>query len=147
VGRFNGQERSTVVVSANELKLRLEPDDMRLAGPYPLTVFTDGVGESGPAEFRVLAPGEKPVPALRAAAVTPDGVLYLFGSDFDPGAQVHLNGIAQTPLSVSGTAITLLAGPDHWSGVATVTNPGPGGGASSPLVYVNFRLLLPVVGR
>jgi DNA-binding beta-propeller fold protein YncE len=147
VGRFNGQERSTVVISANELKLRLEPDDMRLAGTYPLTAFTDGVGESAEAEFRVLAPGEKPVPALRAAAASPEGVLYLFGSDFDAGAQALLNGAAKTPLAVTSTTITLLLEPHEWSGVATLTNPGPGGGTSSPLVYVNFRRLLPVIGR
>jgi len=136
-----------VVVHEGLLKMLLSPDDLNAAGDYAITVFTDGAGESTLAGFRVRPPGEKPIPVLSVAAVDGGRQLYLFGSDFDPGTQVHLNGSPRSANVVHSGLITLQLSPADQGGVVIVTNPGPGGGTSNALAFIARVSWLPIMRR
>jgi len=148
VGRWNGQARPTVVIDPNELVMFVTTEDLHTAGTFDLTVLTPGGGESAPLDFRVLAPGEKPVPVLESYAISQGGtILYANGSDFDAGAQIVINGAPRATTYVNVAQVRTVLLPDDTGGVLEVVNPGPGGGASNALVFVLRRILLPLLMR
>jgi hypothetical protein len=92
-----------------------------------------------------VIPPPNPLPALTnldpptALAAPSAFTLTINGSDFVPGATVLWNGVSRPTTYVSPTRLTAsINGPDVVApGTATVavSNPGPGGGNSSPFTY------------
>ena len=137
------------MLDANELLLLLTDADLSHAANAQVSVLTPGAGESTALAFRVRLPGEKPVPVLDSVQLSfyPGAVLNLNGSDFDPTAQVTINGVARATTFVNSNTLTVaLTATDH-AGVVQVTNPGPGGGASGTQNFLFSRLWLPMVSR
>jgi 6-phosphogluconolactonase (cycloisomerase 2 family) len=149
VGRWNGQPRSTVVIGPNELVMFVTTEDLHTGGTFAITVLTQGGGESEPLDFRVLLPGEKPVPVLENYFFGPgvNATLYANGSDFDPGAQIYINGEARATTYVNPAQVRTVLSAADTSGVVEVINPGPGGGPSQALLFVLRRVFLPILMR
>ena len=149
VGRWNGQARDTVVVNGNELLLLATAADLNVPGNVLITVFTAGAGESELVVFRVRRPGEKPVPVIAAYAVLGGSpvTLYVSGSDFDAGAQISVNGVAQVTTFINDSLLSMPLAWGNQGGLITVTNPGPGGGGSNALPFVVKRQFLPILMR
>ena len=149
VGRWNGESRDTVVLDENELLMLLTDADLDQATNAKVSVLTPGAGESTALSFRVRLPAEKPVPVLDSVQVNfyTGAKLNVNGSDFDPAAQVTINGIARATTFVNSNTLTIALTVADISGVVKVTNPGPGGGTSGPKNFQIRRLWLPIIRR
>ncbi len=139
--RVNGTARTTMFVSASELKANLDAADVLNAGTLKFTVFTaePGGGLSPETNFTV----NNPMPTLTSlspVSATAGGAnltLTLTGTNFIGSSQVKFNGIDRATTFVSATNLTIavtaadlaLAG----SATITVVNPAPGGGTSNTL--------------
>lgn len=143
--RFNGAARPTSVQGAGALSATLTSTDLATAGSFPVTVVspTPGGGTSNALSFTVVRPN--PVP--RVSTLSPCGMvaggggftLTLDGQDFAPGASVTFNGTAvnvstqsATRMAVTVPASLVATAPSTGALSVVVTNPTPGGGASSP---------------
>src|SRR5208337_309437 len=115
------------------------------AGSYTVVVTNPGPGggASSAVNFAVNNPAPtltslSPASALAGAAAQ---TLTLTGTNFVSSSTVTYNGVAHTPTLVSSTQLTIsLSAADQataGSYTVVVTNPGPGGGASSA---VNFAV-------
>ena len=144
VVRWNGADRATTYVTANELQAAITAADIAVAGTATVTVFNPGPGggTSGDQTFTIDPVAvNNPVPVL--GSLNPDTVpegssafsITINGSDFVPGSMVQWNGsdrattyVSPTELQASIAAVDVAA-----AGTATVTvfNPGPGGGTSA----------------
>jgi len=146
VGRWNGTERSTVIMSASQLKMLVTSDDLRTSGNALVSVLTPNVGESEPIAFKVRLSSEKPVPVLTSVALV-GTTLYVNGSDFDAGAQMRINGVARAATFVNSTQLVLSVTTAETGGALTVTNPTPGGGTSNELAFLARFVMLPLIRR
>lgn len=140
--RFAGTDRSTALVSANQLIATILAEDIALAGSYPITVINPGPagGISLTSNFVV----NNPVPTISlispAFFVPPpycgNGfTLTVNGTNFVGGSIIRLNGIdlstnllSSTQLTAQITEADIQTGGFHFS--ITVQNPAPGGGIS-----------------
>lgn len=129
---------------AGALSATLTSTDLATAGSFPVTVVspTPGGGTSNALSFTVVRPN--PVP--RVSTLSPCGMvagggftLTLDGQDFAPGASVTFNGTAvnvstqsATRMAVTVPASLVATAPSTGALSVVVTNPAPGGGASSP---------------
>ena len=136
---YNGTAHTAAYVSATEMTLSLASADVAAAGQFPVVVTnpSPGGGASSATNFEV----DNPAPTV--ANISPANLLLnsasqtltITGTNFVSTSTVSYNGTAHPATYVSGTQVTLsLAAAD----VATagefpvvVTNPSPGGGASS----------------
>jgi DNA-binding beta-propeller fold protein YncE len=146
VGRWNGQVRPSVVIDAHTLLMELTQADLAVAGNGLVTVLTPGAGASAPVAFRVRLPNEKPIPVVTGATLK-GRTLYVRGSDFDPAAQISLNGVPQPTTFVNRYEVTTKVTTTNSGVVVKVINPGPGGGASNAVVVAVHLLFLPAVRR
>ncbi len=145
VVRWNGTDRATTFVSANELTATITTADVATAGTAAVTVFNPapGGGTSNPQTFTINAPGN-PLPATTgiapqlATAGDPGLNLTVTGTDFLANSVVRWNGADRATTFVSGTELTaaITAADLATAGAASVTvfNPAPGGGTSNPQV-------------
>ena len=152
VARWNGQPRESAVLSAEEMLVLLTVDDLAVPGPGKLTILTPGApgaGESSPATFIVLRPGENPVPTADSFALDLEGgvvKLIVSGSDFVTGTQVLLNGV---PHGTPAAGITDVLSADlsmadfNAGGAVQMVNPGPSGGTSNALVLEVLKQFVP----
>ncbi len=142
---YNGTPHTPSYVSATQLTIPLTTGDQAAAGTYPVVVTnpTLGGGASSPVNFTVNNPAPtvsslSPSSANAAAAAQ---TLTINGTNFVSTSTVTYNGVAHTPTFVSATQLTipLTTGDQATAGSypVVVTNPAPGGGASSP---VNFTV-------
>ena len=141
--RWNGANRTTAFVSANQLTGAITATDIANAGTASVTVFTGapGGGTSNAQTF-TIAVGGNPVPVVggtspsTAVAGSAGFTLMVNGSSFVNGAIVRWNGANRATTFVSSTQVTatILAADVANAGTATVTvlNPAPAGVSSTP---------------
>jgi hypothetical protein len=131
------------LVSSTQLTISLSATDQATAGSYAVVVTNPapGGGTSSPVNFAVGNPQPtltslSPVSAVVGAAAQ---TLTLTGTNFLASSTVTYNGVGHTATLVSSTQLTIsLSATDQataGSYAVVVTNPAPGGGASSPLTF------------
>jgi hypothetical protein len=140
---YNGVAHTPTLVSSTQLTISLSAADQATAGSYAVVVTNPapGGGASSPLTFAV----GNPAPTLTSLSPTSAVVgaasqtLTLTGTNFLASSTVTYNGVAHTPTLVSSTQLTIsLSAADQataGSYAVVVTNPAPGGGASSPLTF------------
>ena len=162
--QWNGANRATTFISANEVRAAIGAADLLLPGTAVITVINPapGGGASNAVSFTVAAPGQNPAPTLtslepaaaaaRGAASQPL-LVTVHGQNFVLGAQARWQGfnrpttfISETELEMTLTAVD-LAFPG--TGVVTVLNPAPGGGESNPATFTlyAYQVYLPYTIR
>ncbi len=141
--QWNGADRPSTFVSANQLTAAIPATDLVDAGLIPVTVSSEAqyAGISAPATFTV----NNPIPAIVSLnpSSRPVGtrafVLTVNGSNFGRVAVVRWNGNSRTTAYLSASQLTaqIDAKDIATEGVAEVTvfNPAPGGGGSAPAVF------------
>jgi hypothetical protein len=141
VVRWNGANRTTTFVTANQVTAQILATDLQSAGTPTVTVFnpTPGGGSSAGSTFTV---GNQ-VPVL--TSLNPDSIvaggaaftLTVTGSNYINGSKVRLNGSDRVTTFVSATQLTaqITAADIASAGTAAITvfNPAPGGGPSAAL--------------
>lgn len=147
----NGQSRPATVLSPTSLSFVLSAADIAAPGALSVAVSTPSPGGGTTAAATIIL--TNPVPGLNSispASVTvgtAPALLTLAGSNFEPGAQVFVNGNARALTIVSASQITaqLVAGDQASAGslVVSVRNPTPGGGSSNA---VQLPVVNPVPG-
>ena len=147
---YNGVGHTATFVSSMQLTISLSATDQATAGSYAVVVTNPapGGGASSPLNFAVGNPQPSlsslsPASAVVSAAAQ---TLTLNGTNFLASSTVTYNGVGHTATFVSSTQLTIsLSATDQataGSYAVVVTNPAPGGGASSPL---NFTVASPIV--
>ncbi len=145
VGRWNGQDRATTFVSANQIRAQITANDLLTAGAFPVTVWNPapGGGLSNAVNFTL----NNPVPSI--SSLSPDArtagstafELTVNGSGFVNNSIVRWNGQSRTTTFVSAAQIKaqITAADIQTVGSfpVTVFNGSPGGGTSAP---VNFTV-------
>jgi len=141
VVRFNGQDRATTFVSANELTAVILASDVRVAGAYPVVVFTSAPGGGTSAAMTFTSGGG----AAAITSMTPQSVgagsmaftLTVNGSNFVSGSVVTFNGQNRPTTFVSTQRLTaaIPATDVQSSGTRSVTVVNPGAGASAPATF------------
>jgi hypothetical protein len=142
--KFNGNAKTTTVVSPTQLTAPITAADIATGGTFPVTVTNaaPGGGVSAPVNFTV----NNPVPTLTSIAPT-SGVLNqsvnltLTGTGFVAGSIVNFGANADSGGVVSngGNTLTItipaaqlsVAGPVN----VTVKNPAPGGGTTAAQTF------------
>jgi len=146
---YNGTGHPATFVSATRLTIQLTVADQVLAGTYAAVVTNPapGGGASSPANFVVnnLVPTISSLAPTSATVGAAAQTLTINGTNFLSTSTVTYNGAAHTATFVNATQLTIqLSAADQataGSYVVVVTNPAPGGGASSS---VNFTVNNPV---
>ena len=147
---YNGVGHAATFVSSTQLTISLSATDQATTGSYAVVVTNPGPGggASSPLNFAVNNPAPtlsslSPASAVVGAA---SQTLTLNGTNFLASSTVTYNGVGHAATFVSSTQLTIsLSATDQattGSYAVVVTNPGPGGGASSPL---NFTVGGPIV--
>lgn len=143
VVRFNGSDRTTMFVSATELKATITAADIANVGTASITVFnpTPGGGTTSPQTLTI----NNPVPTLTSLSQTSilkdsaGFTLTVNGTNFLNSSKVKWNGIDRTTTFVNATQLnaTIPASDLTAAGTANVTvvNPAPGGGTSNAAVF------------
>jgi hypothetical protein len=146
VVQWNGVDRTTTFVSANQLTAAIPAADIATAGTSQVTVFNPapGGGTSNAQTFTISAVNN-PVPtttSLTPAFSTAGGVgftLTVHGTGFINGSVVQWNGSDRTTTFVSTIQLTaaISAADIASAGTAQVTvfNPAPGGGTSNAQTF------------
>ena len=145
--RWDGEDRSTSFISSGELQLEISAVDVQPVGQVQVTVFNPqpGGGPSSPLVF-TIDPVPNPVPVLSSLdpvfAIAGSGAftLHLPGSSFFEGSQVRWDGADRPTTLISPTQLQAEISAADISQVGqaevTVFNPQPGGGSSSPLIFM-----------
>jgi hypothetical protein len=143
--RWNGVDRSTTYVGANQLTTAIAASDIQAAGSVPVTVFNPapGGGTSGAINFTITAPN--PVPTLTslspssAVAGGAGFTLTVTGTNFINGSVIRWNGVDRSTTYVGANQLTtaISAGDIAVAGLARVRvfNAGPGGGISNVKIF------------
>jgi hypothetical protein len=141
---FNGASRTSTFINAGQLTISLSASDQATAGAYPVVVTNPapGGGASSAVSFAV----NNPVPAISslspASAIVGAGAqtLTINGSNFLSTSTVTYNGVVRTATFVNSGQLTisLNTGDQATAGLyaVVVSNPTPGGGASSATNFV-----------
>lgn len=144
--RWNGSPLSTTYVSDTELEATVDASYLNAPGSASVTVATPNAGSSAAAAFTI----GNPVPTI--ISMTPDYEIAgaptlsfsVIGTDFAPGCEVVWD-YSYTSLPTTYVSSTQLDAVIDASllRVSTaypvyVINPGPGGGVSSPGVFVVY---------
>jgi hypothetical protein len=140
---YNGVAHTATYVSSAQLKITLSANDLATSGTYPVVVTNPapGGGASTPMNFTV----GNPVPTITsispsvATAGAASQTLTVTGTKFLSTSTVTFNAVAHTTTYVSSTQLKIsLSVSDLAIGgtyAVVVTNPVPGGGASSALNF------------
>lgn len=140
--RWNGGDRTTTFVSANEVRAAISAGDIAAAGSATVTVFNPapGGGLSGALTFQITT-ASNPIPTTSGlmpssvVAGSPGLTLTVVGTNFVGASIVRWNGSNRTTTYVSSTELraTIASVDLTSSGTRTVTvfNPSPGGGTSN----------------
>ncbi len=136
---YHGVSHTATFVSASQLTIALTTNDQATAGAYAVVVAnpSPGGGDSNSVSFTVnnLAPRISSLSPTSAAAGAAGQTLTLNGTNFLSTSTVTYNAAAHPATFVSATQLTiaLTAGDQATAGAfpVVVTNPTPGGGASS----------------
>ena len=139
---FNSIAHTATFVNSSQLTIPLTATDLATAGSYPVVVTNPapGGGASPAANFTVTAINPAPTisllnPASLAAGAEPQ-VLTITGTGFLTTSKVTFNGVNHTATYVSAGQLTIALTTSDLatagSYAVVVTNPAPGGGASTP---------------
>lgn len=140
VVQWNGNPLATTFVNSGQLTAQVPVADIATAGVFPITVFTPapGGGTSSVINFSV----NNPVPTVSLISPTSTLVggaaftLTVMGSNFVQDSVVQWNGNALATTYVSATKLTAAVPASDLTTAgtasATVFNPTPGGGTSTP---------------
>ena len=150
--QFNGADRLTQFISANELRADILVEDVAFAGTYPITVYNPSTGTvSNSLNFTV----NNPAPTLSSISPTSKTAgeaaftLTVNGSNFVFGSVVHFNGSARTTSFFGANQLMaqISAADIQTAGSfpITVVNAGPGGGTSGQINLVVNSAPLPVL--
>ncbi len=151
--QWNGSSRPTTYVSNTQLKAIISAVDIADPGKADVTVVNPapGGGTSNIATFTISIIGDNPLPVLRGlAANTSNGLgITISGINFINGATVQWNGVTRQPTAVNGTQVSFSITSSEFKtpAIITVTNPGPGGGASNELLFDPNLIFLPLLFR
>jgi hypothetical protein len=140
---YNGVGHTATFVSSTQLTISLSATDQATGGSYAVVVTNPGSGggASSPLNFAVNNPAPTLTSLSPASAVAGSGAqtLTLNGTNLLASSTVTYNGVGHTATFVSSTQLTIsLSATDQATGgsyAVVVTNPGSGGGASSPLNF------------
>ena len=156
--RWNGSDRSTSFISANQLQATIPAGDIAVAGSATVTVFNPapGGGTSNGLTFNI----NNPTPVISALvpgtipATSPQFTLTVNGSGFLNGSVVRWNcgnsSCNRTTMFVSSTKLQATIPATDVATVGTaqvrVFNPAPGGGLSNAATMtINTRNPLPTI--
>ncbi|MGA2983148.1 MAG: DUF4038 domain-containing protein, partial [Terriglobia bacterium] len=135
---YNGVAHTPTFVSASELTITLSVVDQATAGSYAVVVTNPApAGGTSSATFTVTNPAPTLTSLSPSSVVAGAGaqILSINGTNFVASSTVTYNGVAHTPTFVSASELTItLSVADQataGSYAVVVTNPTPGGGASS----------------
>src|SRR5439155_1083494 len=139
--RVDGLDRTTTFVDATQLSTTISAAEIAAAGSFAVTVFDPDPsgGESNSLTFTI----NNPVPTtstLSPTSATVGGAAFALtinGSNFVSGAMVHFgNNDHAGAVNGGGTQVTAAIAASEILTIGTiavtVTNPGPGGGTSTP---------------
>lgn len=143
---LNSTALATTFVSVSELATRLNLSSVKSAKGYHVTVIPATGIASNIVHFTLkntvpVLTSINPASVPAAGGVNPPAITVT-GSGFLPGSKVNLNGQAVFTQYVSSTevigtpafeALNIITGGTY---DITVTNPAPGGGASTPLTFI-----------
>ncbi|MGH9769945.1 MAG: IPT/TIG domain-containing protein [Blastocatellia bacterium] len=144
--RWNGQDRTTNVVSVTELTAQIPASDIANVGSAQVTVFSPppGGGLSNAITFNINQ-AARPLPRITALAPAnaqaggPAFTLTVTGQNFVSDSVVRWNGAARPTTFVNSTQVTAAIPVEDIAnvGAATVTvfTPPTGGGESNPLTF------------
>ncbi len=144
--RWNGQDRTTTLVSVTELSAQIPASDIADVGSAQVTVFSPppGGGLSNAITFNINQ-AARPVP--RITAIAPSSaqaggaafILTVTGQNFVTDSVVRWNGAARTTTFVNSTQLTAAIPPEDIANVGsatiTVFTPPAGGGESNGLTF------------
>ncbi|MDJ0711368.1 MAG: IPT/TIG domain-containing protein [Woeseiaceae bacterium] len=138
--RWNGTDRTTTYVSANELQATVTAADVASTGASSVTVFTPGPGggTSTEAAFLVLGGGGENglsiVDLSPESAVTGSGpvTVTIIGENFDTSSTANLNGapLTTTFISPQQLEVTIGSGDLAAAAVGTIVVTSPTGGSN-----------------
>src|ERR1017187_3933205 len=142
---YNAVGHTATFFSSSQLTISLTAGDQATAGTYPVVVTnpTPGGGASNSVSFAVNNPAPTISSLAPASATAGAGAqtLTINGTNFLGTSTVTYNGVGHTATFVSASQLTisLTTGDQATAGTypVVVTNPSPGGGASSA---VNFTV-------
>jgi len=141
--KFNGNAKTTTVVSATQVTATITAVDIATAGAFPVTVTNaaPGGGTSVPANFTVNNPAPT-ITTLSPSSAIAGGTAFTLtvnGTNFVAASVVNFNGAARTTTFGSATqamaAITAADIATAGTPSVTVTNPAPGGGTSAGATF------------
>jgi hypothetical protein len=144
--RWNGANRTTTFVSANQLTASITSADVTNAGSASVTVFNPAPG-GGTSNAQTFTINAAPNPAPATTGLVPSSVaagsaafqLTVNGTNFVNGAAVRWNGANRTTTFVSAgqltASITAADVASAASASVTVFNPAPGGGTSNAQTF------------
>jgi CSLREA domain-containing protein len=146
--QVNGANRPTQYLTSNELRTTLATADLASAGSLTIRVVNPEPGGGNSVNtltFAVTAPGQNPVPSIDylnpqgQPAGDPGFTLVIKGINFINGSQVRWNGTNRATTFINSgevrAAITAADLLNPGPAAVTVTNPGPGGGASNAVAF------------
>jgi len=141
--KFNGNAKTTTVVSATQVTATITAVDIATAGTFPVTVTNaaPGGGTSVPTNFTVNNPAPT-ITTLSPSSAIAGGTAFTLtvnGTNFVAASVVNFNGAARTTTFGSATQVTaaITAADIATAGTpsVTVTNPAPGGGTSAGATF------------
>ena len=141
--QWNQSSRTTTFISSTQLQVALTTADLALAGTAQIVVVNPGPGggTSSPLTFTINNPSPQISGTSPSAVTTAAGaqLITITGTGFVQASAVQWNQsnrtttfISSTQLQAALTAADLAVGE---TAQIVVVNPGPGGGASSPLTF------------
>ncbi len=152
VVQWNGGNRATAFVSANQVQVTIPASDLVNAGPAAVRVVNPapGGGTSGSANVTLLSPSITDVQPNTVPATSPAFDLIVTGTNFHTGSVVRWKGSDRATVFMSPTQLkaTILASDVANPGLATVTvfnSAGTGGTSNGAVVTVSTRNPFPTV--
>ncbi|HTK04300.1 MAG TPA: fibronectin type III domain-containing protein [Candidatus Eisenbacteria bacterium] len=143
VVRWNGGDRTTTFVNANQVTASISSSDVSSTGSAAVTVFnpTPGGGTSNSQTFSINNPAPTTTSIVPVSATAGSGAFTLTvnGTNFIASSVVRWEGADRTTTFVNSTQLTAaILGTDITTpGTASVTvfNPTPGGGLSNAQTF------------
>jgi len=142
---WNGSERATTYLTANQVTAAITSQDILTAGFGSVSVSTPGLVVASPSLAYAVNGPNNPMPSvgsLSPASVPSGGSdleVAVLGSGFVASSVAEWNGIPLATAYVNGSRLMVLIPAARMVSAATpsitVTNPAPGGGTSAGVTF------------
>ena len=143
---FKGVSHTATFNSTAQLTIGLTLADLGTAGTFPIVVTNPAPGGGSATTTFTVSPTTNPVPTISqlnppslAVGATPQAIT-ITGTGFLTSSTATFNGASHSATYLSGTQLTISLTSTDLASAGTfpvvVTNPAPGGGASSPVNFV-----------